>query len=439
MKLKLPAIQVDEEKPYENDLLDRKPFGDALTNLVLAADSEFTLSIDGQWGDGKTTFAKMWIGQLRSEELRVIYFDAFSHDYGDDPFIPLSAEIIETLSTSTPEDGVKLKELGQKAAKIGIKILKIGGRIAVRVATVGTVGDTELKAATDIIDAAASEVTDKAVGTFEKHLEDFHISQSEIDGFRGLLREVANRGNSKGPLIIILDELDRCQPAYAVSLLEKVKHFFSVDGVVFVFVLNSKQMVAAIEKIYGRGIDARQYLHKFIDVETRLPSKENLVRGPSHYKTYTRYLLDNQKFQSFGDATNLYEVMPDLAKAFDLSLRDLEKSCRNLLLFYNSVSDRQLHISSIAALISVLKVADHDAYDTIREGGSPMMSVIEKLRGTSNLDYVRNWLLACLGQDDLVDKDGKDFISHAIQMEQSVDLERTKFLQYHCAKMDYFA
>ncbi|MDH3380454.1 MAG: KAP family NTPase, partial [Gammaproteobacteria bacterium] len=264
--------------------------------------------------------------------------------------------------------------------------------------------------------------------------------QSEIDDFRSLLSEVANSGDDGKPAVIILDELDRCRPTYALAALEKVKHFFSVEGLVFVFVLNTEQMCASVEQFYGSGIDARQYLHKFIDVECRLPSKELKSRGPSSYKTYSRFLLSEHKFNAFGDMADLDEIVPSLAQAFDLSLRDMEKACRNIVLFYASIQERQLHISSVVALIAVIKVKDRVSYDEIAAGVLKSYEpVVEKLKGDANLDYIRNWFLTCLGHDSEVDESKKSFIEHAQQMEGNVHLKRTVFLQYHCAILDYFS
>lgn len=439
MRLRLPEIEIDADSPYDNDLFGREPYGDALCNLICSSEGSFTMSIDGQWGDGKTTFAKMWLSHLRKEGVHASYFDAFAQDHGDDPFMPLASNVIEMLTPPDVADKKARDDIYKKAAGVGLKILKLGGKAGVRIATAGLVGDTEIAAAEGVIADALSTASDGAIDSYQALLDSYRIEPSEVEGFRAALRSIVPHGDGDKPVVVVIDELDRCRPTYAIALFEKVKHFFSVPNVVFVFVMNSRQMIAAIEKMYGPGIDAHQYLHKFVDVETRLPSKESNYRGPSHYKIYCSHLLNQLQMKTQGDESNLHEVMPDLAAAFQMSLRDIEKACRNVQLFYASLSDRQLHISSIIALIAVLKVVDTETYDTIKVGGSPSMSVIESLRGTANLDYIRNWFLACLGNDELVDEGGKDFISHAQQMERSVNLERTKFLEYHCAKMDYFA
>lgn len=440
MRLKLPEIEIDAESPYKHDLFERELYGKALCNLVCGSEGSFTMSIDGHWGDGKTTFAKMWLCHLRKEGVCASYFDAFAQDHGDDPFMPLASNLIETLAPPDFKDKELRQDLYKKAAEVGLKILKLGGRAVVRIATAGLVGDTEIAAAENDIADALSAVPDSVIDSYQALLNSYRLEPTEVEGFRAALKSLVELGDKKNPVVIIIDELDRCRPTYAIALFEKIKHFFSVPNVVFVFVMNSRQMIAAIEKMYGPGIDAHQYLHKFVDVETRLPSKEPNYRGLSHYQIYYKHLFEQLELKVQDDESDLRDFMPDLATAFNMSLRDIEKACRNIQLFYASLlSDRQLHLSSIIALIAVLKVVDTDTYGTIKAGRPPKESVIESLKGTTNLDYIRNWFLTCLGYDERVDVSEKDFIGHAQELERKVGLERTKFLEYHCAKMDYFA
>lgn len=71
--------------------------------------------------------------------------------------------------------------------------------------------------------------------------------------------------------------MDRCRPTYAVELLEAIKHFFSVDGIVFVIATDTAQLQHAIRAIYGEGFDGQQYLHRFFDQEFTLPYPEHLA------------------------------------------------------------------------------------------------------------------------------------------------------------------
>ena len=76
---------------------------------------------------------------------------------------------------------------------------------------------------------------------------------------------------STGKVIILVDELDRCRPIYAIELLERVKHLFDTEGIVFVLGVDRKQLSHSVKALYGATFDAAGYLRRFIDIDYKLP------------------------------------------------------------------------------------------------------------------------------------------------------------------------
>lgn len=72
-------------------------------------------------------------------------------------------------------------------------------------------------------------------------------------------------------LVIFIDELDRCNPIYAIKLLERIKHFFDHENIIFVFSVNVKELTNTISNYYGQNFDSHRYLNKFFDVSIDLP------------------------------------------------------------------------------------------------------------------------------------------------------------------------
>lgn len=87
-------IGPEEGFPPEKNIFNRKPFGEQLTRIVRAVEGPAVLLLDGQWGTGKTIFAKMWLGELTKVAIPTIYFDAFTNDYHDDAFLTVAGEIV---------------------------------------------------------------------------------------------------------------------------------------------------------------------------------------------------------------------------------------------------------------------------------------------------------------------------------------------------------
>lgn len=89
MKLIVPQLTILENEGFlpEKDIFSRKQFAEELTRLIKNADGELVIALDAKWGEGKTTFAKMWRGLLAEQKITSIYFDAFENDFIDDPLL----------------------------------------------------------------------------------------------------------------------------------------------------------------------------------------------------------------------------------------------------------------------------------------------------------------------------------------------------------------
>ena len=78
-------------------------------------------------------------------------------------------------------------------------------------------------------------------------------------------------------LLIIVDELDRCNPSFAIKLLERIKHYFDNDRVTFLFSVNLAELQISIRKYYGEEFNASRYLERFFDIRIPLPPVNNNV------------------------------------------------------------------------------------------------------------------------------------------------------------------
>lgn len=67
IRIRPAEVEIPDDCPFQNDLLDRKKPAEVLTQLVDGIDGPCVLAIDAPWGAGKTTFLKMWSRDLRNE------------------------------------------------------------------------------------------------------------------------------------------------------------------------------------------------------------------------------------------------------------------------------------------------------------------------------------------------------------------------------------
>ena len=112
VKVTIPDFEIEDGVGFnpETDIFNRSEFGERLANLIENSDDNPVIALDSGWGEGKTTFVKMWINHInhsREDKLLSIYFDAFENDYQKEPFLSLASEIYQLIE---PEDKTK-KEL----------------------------------------------------------------------------------------------------------------------------------------------------------------------------------------------------------------------------------------------------------------------------------------------------------------------------------------
>ena len=189
------------------------------------------IALDGQWGSGKTTFLKMWAGELRNAGFPVVYFDAFANDYIGDAFTAIAGEIIGLVQDREKATTPTAKKFVAKAIGAGKVVLRSGLKIGVKTATMGALDAADLKGLANDVAAETSNLTDEYVGEL---LTRQNASKATLSAFRealsalpAMLADVqADSGRSESgrkPLIFIIDELDRCRPLFALEILERVK------------------------------------------------------------------------------------------------------------------------------------------------------------------------------------------------------------------------
>ncbi len=265
--LRPTPAEIGADDPFANDLIGRRKLADFMSELVSHAADSFVLALDSPWGTGKTTFLKMWLEDLKKNGSPAVYFNAWENDFAADPLACLLGEV-----------GSLLKAMGgagkaqphlKKIKKLGAQLLKRAIPIGARVITAGFVDEKTVKDLHDAVSDLTQKVVEEAIAEHEKSKE---LSTEFKNALTKAVEKISeNISDAHRPLIFIIDELDRCRPTFAVELLERAKHFFTVPGVIFVLGLDKKALSTSLQTIYGNGFDSVGYLRRFIDFEVPLP------------------------------------------------------------------------------------------------------------------------------------------------------------------------
>ena len=321
----LPEIEVDKAEPFLNCKLGRKDIAPILTGIVSTyGETGCVIALDGEWGTGKTTFVRMWKQYLVNNDFAALYFNAWECDFVDDPLIAILGELKELHA-----DDAKFKNV----VALGTKVLTAG---AVEL------GKGLLKKLTGAdynkIDDKVCDVLETA---FSKAVDKYAESKTTLEEFKSALREyvASNVKDIEHPVVFIVDELDRCNPSFAVKTLERIKHLFDIPNIVFVLATNKEQLQYAIQGYYGSpNLDGNAYLRRFIDEEYTLPKPNT--------ETFCQYLFDQYAFSEFFDSKERRK------HSFNESESDLF-----LNMMAKTISKSQLSLRSIDRIINHCRLA----------------------------------------------------------------------------------
>jgi ABC-type lipoprotein export system ATPase subunit len=350
--------EVDPEAPYEDDALKRnEKVGSMLTQLINIQTDPQVIAINGAWGSGKTTLLNMWT-PTAEKEFCIVHFNAWETDYAKDPLVALVAELKNSLGKTVPEE--KMRDFLRVVANVTVKGLSAG-----------------LLSASDL---SPEEMKASYQKVIEQQLAEYEGTKHLLENFRARLKDIAAELDQK-PLVFVIDELDRCRPTYAIELLERMKHLFTVKGVCFVLALDKKQLSQAIKAVYG-DIHTEGYLRRFIDLTYNLPDMSPIEYVHTLFREI--HLGDYLDARSVNDGAAGWtrDMLCYLAPIFNFSLRDIEHVVRQISLAARSTSHNFLFSPMILAVLACIKHYDEELYQNFclgKIGAGDVLASLPKL------------------------------------------------------------
>lgn len=164
-------------------------------------------------------------------------------------------------------------------------------------------------------------------------IKEFKQYKESLRKIKKILESIAKERK----IILLIDELDRCKPLFAIKLLETIKHIFNVKNMSFVFALDMTQLSYSVEKVYGTKIDAAGYICRFFDYITKMPTPDT--------RTYIKYLMEKKplirKEFNFSRKEDFYastlsrnkvtfiDLLQECVDKYQLSLRDINTIYQN--------------------------------------------------------------------------------------------------------------
>lgn len=307
---------------FEHCKLDRINKAKALLELLKVQNESLVINITAPWGYGKTTFLKNTEELFKEEGITTLYFSAWENDYLEDPFTALFSLLKNTFETEYKQDKERLKKFTKQA-------MPIIGNLALRTLTYGMLNTDIINNSTDN-EQIEENLSESAGKIAEKLILSYESTTQSIKNFQDILSEMAL--NNGGKLVIIIDELDRCRPNFAIELLERVKHIMSVDGVQFLLGTDKVQLANSIKALYGSEFDSMNYLERFIDYEISLDIQDISKIVELEIDMLQSDSLVDEVDLSMGDGgENIFiGQVNSMALAFNLDIRTLKDFLENL-------------------------------------------------------------------------------------------------------------
>ncbi len=361
---------MDEKITFKDfDKLDRKPFAEKLTMGITTfhpfVEEAYVLSLNAEFGEGKTTFLHMWQDYLEKNDHTVIYLNAWESDFDDEPLIPIASSLLEKISSDTTDENAK------KTLSNILGLVAEAANSAVEHST-----GINFKKLDDAHENNNLNEQEKLNKQGEQIYKEFLYKKKAYKKLKESLKTYVENLEKK-PLFILVDELDRVRPDYAVKFLEAIKHIFSVQGICFVLAVNRQQLEASVRQLYGK-IDFDNYYGRFVTREVQLPQISEIKDLSGFIEHVSKDYFDEKISQGISFAFKKNQIKDVLSyaelvcRAFELKARQIEYLFRiySQFMAVNDSDNRQKMDTWIQAplILIAIFIKDKNLYKKIGKG-----------------------------------------------------------------------
>lgn len=350
------------EKFILSDSVERNQYLNTFVGALNSIEDNTYISVDANWGAGKTVFMKQLeyinychldtfvapnnapnidhetISKFQDKYI-VFYYNAWENDFHGDPLQSLLFSLIDKFYSDKKHPG-KVKKLAEETVK---------------------------SIAKETVKSLSKGIIDIDKINSAKTVEDLVSSISDVNERKKAVSDIISKILPDGKkLLFIIDELDRCNPEFAVRLMEAVKHYYIDSNMIFILSTNNRQLVHTVKKYYGNDFDGYGYLDKLYDLILELPPV-NLER----------YFNTQLKIPNTSDWVNMIPI--DIAEHFNMTMREANRYSSlfafvsgrlgNSTRWYSTTTVPLLTSFVFIPLALALKIRDIKLYDKFVSGG----------------------------------------------------------------------
>ncbi len=296
------------------DRLGHRIYVETLVQIIKSCYTPFTIGLLGKWGTGKTSIGRILLSEISHDEQLSRRFKTMEFDVWRYPGDSLRRRfLLDAVDCLVGEGAQAYKEKIRKAlyesasegrdSKWRFSVRKVWWFLPLLVGYVVLtavflfLASVYAPASADAVGVAAIAVTlilavlgaldrlaeiGHSTTTTSLTMPPLHSPEQFEDQFTALLDTggvSADPGGNK--LVVIVDNLDRCDSQSAAEALKTVKTFFDQQGCIFVIPCDDQALMAHLKSTYGwepGSEDAAEYLRKFFNTTLRIrPAVEDLT------------------------------------------------------------------------------------------------------------------------------------------------------------------
>ncbi|MBQ9298090.1 MAG: hypothetical protein IJ223_03500 [Clostridia bacterium] len=353
-------LKLNEENIYyvlKNNFINRNKYLSSIFKLINGIEENKIIALDGEWGSGKTWFVKSIEYLMNSDannELKIVnneimdnvkdnymifYYNAWENDDAENAMLSLIYKLINDSCLQKHEN-----EVGAIPRLLNT-IIKFA-----------TNGSVDIKQ-----DVFGEQWNNKQITDCIETSEEIKKTFKEL--INNLLIE------NKNKILIIIDEIDRCKPVFAIDLLESIKHFYDDDRIIFLVTTNNKELASSVCKVYGEKYDGDLYLDRFFDINLELPN--------NYIQDYINAIDEGNSGSNFH-----FKAYRELAKENKLTMREYNRYLSSMESIKNNLIEEYSYLSLFANYIIVpismcLRIKDKNRYYNFIKGEE--FSIIKQL------------------------------------------------------------
>ncbi len=307
------ASIVDRPKEStEGDLLEIEKYTNGLIQFIESSATPITIGVQGEWGSGKTSLLNTIKEDLSDKEGAKhypIWLNTWEYSLlssPDETLIKIISGLVSQIGDLTQNQN---NETGKKAAAaLGTLMKGFGG-------VMGGFGGKAIEMAGDAVtSASSSKPSDNSIKALRIAL------QNVID-------EAINNSDKKA-FIFFIDDLDRLDPAVAVSILELIKNLFDLKNCIFVLAIDYGVVIKGLQSKFGVMTEENEWeFRAFFDKIIQLPF--SMPTANYNIEKYLQSLLVNVNYFAEADLQNK-EILSSIAETVSLSVGTNPRALKRL-------------------------------------------------------------------------------------------------------------